>query len=155
MFRSLKDVQKTLQEIRKMKDYLDDNVKNPNVRQKPPPELVKEYEKLKLSMALFNEMNQQVFKAMGLEPREMNRQMQRYVPGRDPKVEAVLREADALRCDLILSQAKFIRENYKEYLESNRPFQSVKRTEKSQEIAKKKVKNKFKGMTQRMKWNKM
>jgi hypothetical protein len=155
MFKNNNDVKKTLLEIRKIKDFLDDNISNPNLKQKVPAELKTELEKLKLSLAFFREFNAEFFRSIGLNENDLRKNMQMHVPGRDPKADALFREADALKCELLLSRAKFIRENFKEYLEDNRPFQRSKRDEVNQETAKKKNKKKFKGMKERMKWNKM
>ena len=153
MFKSSDDIKKTLLEIRKLKDYLDDNIKNPNLKQKVSPEMIAELNKLTLSLNFFKEFTSEVLKSVGLDDKEINKNMQLVVPDRDPQSQELFEQADALKCELLISQAKFYRENYREYLETNRPFQKNKSDNK--EGAKKKIKKKFKTMNERMKWNKM
>lgn len=156
MFKSDEDIKKALIDIRKLKDYLDDNVNNPMVKEKVPKDLKGELERLRLSLSFFNEFNNTFFKALGIDDQELNKVMQMNVPGRDPKAQALFQEADRLRCELLLSQAKFIQKNFKDYLDSNKPFEGRKKvTAEQKDAAKKKVKKKFKSMKERMKWNKM
>lgn len=156
MFKSDEDLKKALQDIRRLKDLLEANMNNPLMNEKVPPALKQEIDRLRLSLRFFTEFNQLFLRSIGVDEMELKRVMQMHVPGRDPKAQALFQEADKLRCELIIDQAKFIQKNFKDYLEGNKPFEQGKKSSAAAKTtAKKKVKKKFKSMQERMKWNKM
>ena len=155
MFKSDDDIKKALNDIRRLKDMLDANINNPAVKGSVPRAVKEELDRLKLSLNFFSEFNLLFLKSLGYDDQELTRSMQLRVPGRDPKAEALFQEADRLRCELILSQARFIRKHFKDYLEGNRPFVAGKTTDAQKKVTKKKMKKKFKSMKERMKWQKM
>jgi hypothetical protein len=154
MFKSNDDLKKALEEIRKIKDFLEMHTNTKLSNQTIPKQTLMEYEKMRVNINFFREFVQKVMQSMGLSERDLA--MSKDNIKRDPKLEALYKEADTLKCQLLINEAKFFRTQMREFLDSNRPFHgSYAKTQGAKDHQKKRVKKKFKTMNQRMKWNKM
>ncbi len=149
------DIKELFKLIRQLKEEIDENRAKP-LDKKCEKEMIDRFRQVEDLLGAYQEFNDNFIKGQGITEDEIKQGLSPKKRKKSP-LNPLLDEADKLRCELLISEAAFIREQFKEFQESNRPFAPAsKRVQKKSEKGhKKKLKKKFKKMHERSKWDKI
>lgn len=155
MVGSNEDIQEMFKAIRKILDDLQAN-RSKSLTKKADPETIAKYVRLEQLLTLFQDFNDAVIKQQGITEDEIKRGLNPKYQ-KEGKLDPLVEEADKLRCEVLINEAAFIREQFKEALTANRPFgQTTKGIRERQSGAQKKaLKKKYKKMREDTKWKKI
>jgi len=155
MFKDLGDIQAMLDELKKLLRDIDDH-KDKKFDKKATEELLMRYKAIESGIAFMRDFSDDVIRQQGIKQDDILRERGKKGKAQG-KAQKLIEEADRLRCEFLVSQAGFIREQFKEFQDASRPYQETSKRVKKRQAAgqKKQVKKKFKKMHERMKWKKM
>lgn len=155
MIASSDDIKAMFEMIRRLLKDLEEN-RSKSLLKKADPETIAKYMRLEQLLTIFQNINDQALKQIGVTEDEINRAINpKYHEG--GKLDPLVQEADKLRCDVLISEAAFIRDQFKEVVASNRPFAPTSKVVRDSQASgqKKAIKKKFKKMREGNKWKKI